>query len=104
MPKPKNTGRKETRSCYLQNPIIVERSIDDTIFLVNPETDAIFYLNPLSLAIWRLLTEPVNLSEAVVAIQQAFPDVQPKHMADDVSKLIHEMSDRSLVLCLSQDH
>jgi hypothetical protein len=97
----KNTDRKDVRPCYLRNPIIVERSIDDTVFLVNPETDAIFYLNQVGTAIWQLLTEPINLSEAVATVQQAFPDVQPKHVAEDVSKLIDEMSDRNLVMCCS---
>ena len=33
----KNKDRNNIRPCYLRNPIIVERSIDNTIFLVNPE-------------------------------------------------------------------
>jgi len=97
----KNKDRNNIRPCYLRNPIIVERSIDNTIFLVNPETDAIFYLNQVGTAIWQLLTEPINLSEAVAIVQQAFPDVQPKNIAEDVSKLIDEMSDRNLVMCRS---
>ena len=97
--KQKNKGRNNIRPCYLRNPIIVERSIDDAVFLVNPETDAIFYLNQVGLAIWQLLTEPINLSEVVATVQQAFPDVQPKKIAEDVSKLINEMSDRNLVMC-----
>jgi len=95
----KNTDRKDIRPCYLRNPIIVESSIDDTVFLVNPETDAIFHLNQVGTAIWQLLTEPINISEAVATVQQAFPGVQPKNIAEDVSKLINEMSDRNLVMC-----
>ena len=95
----KNTDRKDTRPCYLRNPIIVERSIDDAVFLVNTETDAIYYLNRLGMAIWQLLTEPINIMEAVAVVQQAFPDVQAKKIAEDVSNLIHEMSDRNLVMC-----
>jgi hypothetical protein len=95
----KNTSRKDIRPCYLRNPIIVERSIDDTVFLVNPETDNIFYLNQVGTAIWQLLTEPINVLEAVAIVQQAFPDVQPNNIAEDVSKLINEMSARNLVLC-----
>lgn len=97
----KKTGRTNIRPCYLRNPIIVERSIDDAVFLVNPETDAIFYLNQVGTAIWQLLTEPINVLEAVAIVQQAFPDVKPKNIAEDVSKLINEMSDRSLVMCRS---
>lgn len=95
----KNTDRKDMRPCYLRNPIIVERIFDEAVFLVNPETDAIFYLNQVGLAIWQLLKEPINIVEAVAIVQQAFPDVQPKKIAENVSKLINEMSDRNLVMC-----
>ena len=94
----KNTDRKDIGPCFLRNPIIVERSIDDTVFLVNPETDAIFHLNQIGTAIWHLLTEPISISEAVATVQQVFPDVQPKNIAEDVSKLINEMSDINLVI------
>ena len=95
----KITDRKDTGPSYLRNPIIVERSIDDAVFLVNPETDAIFYLNQLGMAIWQLLKEPINIMEAVAVVQQAFPHVQAQKIAKDVSNLINEMSDRSLVMC-----
>jgi len=95
----KNTGHSNTCPCYIRNPRIVQRSIDDTVFLVNTETDAIFHLNQVGTTIWQLLTEPIEISKAVAIVQQAFPDVQPNNIAEDVSKLINEMIEGNLVIC-----
>ena len=84
--------------CYAQNPNIAERSIDDTVFLVDPDTDIVFYLDPLGTGIWHLLKEPLNMTDATRIVQQAFPEVLPEEVARDVSKLISEMSQKNLVL------
>ena len=97
----KNIDRKDMRPCYLRNPIIVERIFDEAIFLVNPETNDIFYLNRVGMAIWQLLKEPINIVQVVATVQQAFPDVKPKKIAEDVSYLINEMSARNLAICRS---
>lgn len=86
------------KSCYVRNPNIVVRSIDDTAFLIDPETDIVFYLNPLSTGIWQLLKEPISILDATSIVQQAFPDRPLKKIARDVSRLINDMSKRNLVL------
>ena len=91
------TTDKENR-CYAQNPNIAERSIDDTVFLVDPDTDIVFYLDSLGTGIWYLLKEPVSMTDATRIVQQAFPGMPPEEIARDVSKLIHDMSQRNLVL------
>ena len=91
------TTDKENR-CYAQNPQIAERSIDDTIFLVDPDTDIVFYLDSLGAGIWHLLKEPVNMADATRIVQQAFPAMPPEEIARDVSSLISDMSRRNLVL------
>ena len=94
----KNTITNKKISYYVRNPKIAERSIDDTVFLVNPKTDIVFFLNPLSTGIWQLLREPISVLEATAIVQQAFPNMPPKKIATDVSKVINEMSKRNLVL------
>ena len=80
----------------VRNPDILERQVDDTVFLVNPEDDTIFYLNPLSAGIWNLLADPTTPSEAERIVQQAFPDVPPSKIAADVSDLIRELERKDL--------
>ena len=94
----KDTITNKQISYYVRNPKIAERSIDDTVFLIDPETDIVFYLNPLSTGLWQLLREPISVFNAITIVQQAFPDIPSKKIARDVSKLINEMSKRNLVL------
>lgn len=91
------TTDKENR-CYVQNRNIAERSIDDAVFLVDPGTDIVFYLDSLGTGIWHLLKEPVSMTDATRVVQQAFPEMPPEEIARDVSTLISDMSRRNLVL------
>lgn len=94
----KNTITNKKKSYYLQNSNIDERSIDDTVFLVDPKTDKIFYLNPISTGIWQLLRKPTSVFDATTIVQQAFPEISPKKIAKEVSRFINQMSKRNLVL------
>lgn len=96
--QPKNISTDKKNPCYAQNPNIAERSIDDTVFLVDPDTDIVFYLDPLGSGIWHLLKESVSMMDATRIVQQAFPDMPPGEIARDVSTLISDMSQRNLVL------
>lgn len=90
------TGDGEAR--FSQNPDILERRIDDTVFLVNPDDETVFYLNPMSAGIWRLLCDTISISEAGEIIQEAFPDIPPEQIVRDVSKLIQKLEGKGLVL------
>lgn len=80
----------------IRNPDILERQVDDTIFLVNPDDDTIFYLNPLSAGIWNLLAEPISPSEAKRIVQQAFPDIPSDQITADVVNLLQELEGKDL--------
>jgi hypothetical protein len=95
-PKDINTDKKNL--CYAQNPNIAERSIDDTVFLIDPDTDIVFYLDPLGTGIWHLLKEPLRMNDATRIVQQAFPEMPPEEISRDVSTLISDMSRRNLIL------
>lgn len=93
----KGTGVDTGEARFGRNPQILERQIEETVFLVNPEDDTVFYLNPLSAGIWRLLAQPICPAEAVDIVQQAFPDIAPEDIAADVSALFSELEDRDLI-------
>ena len=97
-PQQNNTIINKKNLRYVRNPKIAERSIDDSAFLVDCDTDIVFYLNPLSTGIWQLLREPLSVLDATNIVQQAFPDLPPDEIAGDVSKLISDMSKKNLVL------
>ena len=99
----KNEGSNKRCLQYARNHNIVERRIDDTVFLVNPKTDTILYLNRLGTAIWHLLAEPICIEEATITVQQAFPDVPPLKIADDVGKLFNQLSNKDFLIPFNCD-
>jgi hypothetical protein len=97
-PQKNNTIINKKNLLYVRNPKIAERSIDDSVFLVDCDTDIVFYLNPLSTGIWQLLREPLSAIDATNIVQQAFPYLPPDEIAGDVSNLISDMNKKNLVL------
>jgi hypothetical protein len=85
-------------STYVRNPKVAQRRVDDSVFLIDPDTDRVFYLDALSSGIWNLLEKPININDAVNIVQQAFPDTGARKIARDVSKLMNTMHRRHLVL------
>jgi hypothetical protein len=82
---------------FLQSPAIIARRIDDTLFLINPHDESIFYLNALSAGLWHLLADPVSLGEATVTVQQAFPEISTDNITTDVSTLFTQLLEKQLI-------
>jgi len=59
---------------YIRNPAVAATEIDAETFLVEPETGEVFYLDEVTSALWRFLTEPRRNVEIVQAFTEAFPD------------------------------
>jgi hypothetical protein len=91
-----STGRA-CQARFSRNPEILERRIEDSAFLVNPENETVFYLNPLGAGLWHLLAEPTSIAEVVRIVQQAFPDFAPEEIASDVTTRIIELEEKRLV-------
>lgn len=83
---------------FSQNPQVVMRDMDDAVFLVNPDTDAIYQLNATGSAVWRLMAEPATAREAVAVLGQAFPEVPEKELATAVAELIADLVGRGLLV------
>ena len=94
-----NNAKTNTKiPSYVRNPKISERRIDDTVFLIDPDTDIVFYLNPLSTGVWQLLKESISVFDAANIVQQAFPEMPPSKITRDVLRVINDMSKKNLVL------
>jgi hypothetical protein len=85
------------KSRYTRRPGITERQVDDAIFLVNPENDALYHLNPVGAALWRLLENQISGEEAAELICLAFPDADATTVKMDIVKLLAEFSDHGLI-------
>jgi hypothetical protein len=95
--KKKKIARND-KSSYVRNSKITQCRIDDCVFLIDPDTDRVFYLDALSTGIWHLLEKPMSMSDAANIVQKAFPYTCPGKVAKDVLELINQMRRKNLVL------
>jgi len=77
---------------------IVERGIDDALYLAEAEGEAIYHLNPTGASLWRLLAAPVTLDEAVTLFHQAFPERDRGDLEADLKTLIEALFKRGLIV------
>jgi hypothetical protein len=71
---------------------IAETPVEDDIFLVVPETEAIFHLNAVGTALWRLLAEPRSRDDLVSLLSAAFPDAPSTAIASDVDAFLTNLN------------
>lgn len=76
---------------------IYKTLIDGEAFLVNAHTNAIYKLDPLAGAIWRLLEDNRSLTEIIEIVRQAFPGVDPQKIQNDIENLIDDMTRQDLI-------
>lgn len=83
---------------WQRNPAISETTVDDETFLVEPESQEVFYLDRISSGLWRILAEPQEEVDVVALFVAAFPDTPGPTIARDIAAAIAEMKRRHLVV------
>ena len=81
-----------------RNPAIGETAVDDEMFLVEPESQEVFYLDRISSGLWRILAEPQDEAGITALFAAAFPDTPPPTIARDIAAALAEMKRRNLVV------
>jgi hypothetical protein len=92
--------REPLTSCdhaICHNEGVVLREAEGVVFLADGEYGAIFALDPLGAAIWKLLEEPTSVREAAALVSEAFPEIEPARIAADVIRLIQTLLARQLL-------
>lgn len=79
------TGRTAAR--YRRCDDVEVREADGNIFLAGGSDNAIYLLDPLATAFWRLLEQPQTLDEIGAVFAAAFPDTGPAQLAKDIRNL-----------------
>jgi len=77
---------------------VSETEIDDGLFLVEPASQEIYFLDAISRGLWRLMAEASSLQDLQHVVREAFPDQAPAEIDRDVAAAIAEMSARNLVV------
>ena len=80
---------------YIRNPAVAATEIDAETFLVEGE---VFYLDEISSALWRFLTEARSENEIVETFCAAFPDTDSEKISADIRAALDDMSARALVV------
>ena len=83
---------------YRRNPGVGETRIENDVFLVEPGTDEVFYLDATGAALWRLLSEPRTPDEIEAVFAAAFPDVPRDRLGRDLAALLADLAARNLVV------
>ena len=82
---------------YIQNKDIVIRRVDACIFLVNPQSDALYQLDSTGSVLWLALAEPLDIDEAIKLLLIVFPEANPGTVASDVETLLEDLSNHHLI-------
>jgi hypothetical protein len=83
---------------FRRNPEVSETALDQDIFLVEPDSGEVYYLDAVTSGLWRLLAEPQSLADCQAAYREAFPDQPGEHVERDVAAALAELERRKLVL------
>lgn len=86
---------------YVRNPAVTETTLDDDVFLVEPGTGEVFYLNAVTSGLWTLFAEPASVDDAAAAYREAFPEEPADKVEADVRSATQDMLTRELIVAFS---
>ncbi len=79
------------------NPIVVLREeFDDWAILFNPDTADAVGINPVGVAVWKLMDGRRTLEEIVAEIREGFADV-PDIARKDIVTFVHDLEKQGFV-------
>jgi len=87
-------------SLYVRNPAVTETTLDDDVFLVEPGTGEVFYLNAVTSGLWTLFGAPTSIPDATTAYREAFPDEPAEKIVADIRSAAEDMLARDLIVTL----
>ncbi len=82
---------------YCRNPAVSVTEVDNEIFLVEPGTQEVYYLDTIAAALWRLLADPLDLDDIVAVYCTAFPDTGMDIVRRDLDRAIQDLRGRGFV-------
>lgn len=81
-------------------PNIVEQNLDAGHFIADEDSGRIYHLNIVAAAIWRLLSAGEDEETIASLLSEAFPEIDPKRIDDDVVSLTRSFRESGLLVPL----
>lgn len=75
----------------MRHPDTQFREVGDEIYLVHPDGEQIYNLNPMAAALWRLTGEAMTMADMAEIVQAAFPILSRNKVEADVTAVIAEL-------------
>jgi hypothetical protein len=82
---------------FEQTPGVILRAVDDDLFLVQPDQEVVFHLNPVAASLWRLLDRPTTMAAAIDTLSQVFPLADARRVKRDVRTLFDTLRAGGLI-------
>ena len=82
------------KSQVFRHPKAAFREVGDDIFLVHPDGEQIYNLNPMAAALWRLLEHPMSGADMAEVVQAAFPVMAPDKIENDIKAALNDFIQR----------
>lgn len=89
----------EKRSAHIRRgPGVGERAVGVDLFLSDSSGEEVYHLNLVGAGLWRLLDGECSVDEAKAVLCEAFPDISPRQIGDDVDRLVGELLKQRLLV------
>ena len=92
-----NDAPDNTAMRYRRNESVTVTTVDDGSFLVEPETQEIFYLDALAAGVWTALAATMTPAELQRQVAEAFPQTPRETIEADLATLLADMVERKLL-------
>jgi len=81
----------------IANPVVVLREeFDDWAVLFNPDTADAVGINPVGVAVWKLMDGNYDLEKILAQVKNQFADV-PEAATDEVATFVDELAESGFV-------
>lgn len=75
----------------MRHPEVEFREMGDEIYLVHPDGEQMYNLNPMAAALWRLIEEPMTMADMSEIVHTAFPIMAENKVKEDVKTAMSEL-------------
>jgi hypothetical protein len=82
---------------FTQAPGVTLRAVDNDIFLMKPDDEAVFHLNAMAASLWHLLEQPTTIATAIAAVRQVFPGADARRVKHDVRNIFDALQQGGLI-------